>query len=79
MPFTDTEFQNLSDHVSSINRKMDALVAALKTLAEAVVEQIKSDTVVKEKMSIYFSEEIRLLGLEDDERKTQGTEADGKY
>jgi hypothetical protein len=58
---------------------MDALVAALKTLAEAVVEQIKSDTVVKEKMSIYFSEEIRLLGLEDDERKTQGTEADGKY
>jgi hypothetical protein len=75
----ETQIANLQEKVSSIDKKLDALIKATTAMAEAVIQQIKSDVVVKEKMEKYFSEEIRLLGLEEEDRKTKGTEADSKY
>lgn len=74
--FTSETFENFQRDLFA---KIDALTRAFSTMAGAMIAQAKEDVTVNDLMARFFEAEIKLLNLDEDEKKTPMTEADAKY
>jgi hypothetical protein len=79
MPISDEQFERLLGEVTKIGKKIDALTKATTAMADAIVMQIKSDVDVKKKMEKFFAEELRLLKISGEDKKSDETEHDKRF